>query len=178
MRSVEEWAVKIAEEVSPEEVDLAPVWAEAFVKGGKDRQELFKQTNAQAAGFLPGTFLPLTLIMLKALTIVTIPLLNILSLEGTGKFLEGVKNAFALGEVFGKSSGWFSVFSKQKKEETRISEAVYTQLNEVMARLDKEMEVLSLEQHKSDNIKLLVMRLFLENPLDATQFLNKLSEKK
>jgi hypothetical protein len=54
MISVEDWMSKIAAEVLPDETGLAPLWAEAFVKGGPERRELFAQTNAQASGFLPG----------------------------------------------------------------------------------------------------------------------------
>jgi hypothetical protein len=185
MISVEKWAVKIAEEVSPVEADFAPLWVEAFIKGGKDRRELFQETNAQAAGFLPGDFLPILPTIFKALAITVPSLLSILTSENVGKFLEGVKNALTIGEIFGKSNGWFSVFSKRKPEDTAADEAVYKKLeavyeklNEVITKLDKEMQPLALEQHKCDTVKLTVLRLLLENPADATQFLNKLAEKK
>jgi hypothetical protein len=45
------WATRIAEAVAPDEVDLAPDIAEAFVAGGRDRAELF-----QTAGAVPGGF--------------------------------------------------------------------------------------------------------------------------
>jgi hypothetical protein len=44
------WAVKIAEEVAPDEVDLAPVMAHAFVSGGKDKEELFRRQGGPVQG--------------------------------------------------------------------------------------------------------------------------------
>jgi hypothetical protein len=89
-----------------------------------------------------------------------------------------VKNAISIGEVFGKGKGWFSSASAQKTEEPTASQVVYAKLNEVMAKLDKEVQSLGLDQAKCDRINLIVLRLLLENPPDATQFLDKLTEKK
>jgi hypothetical protein len=44
------WAVKIAEEVAPDEVDLAPVMAHTFVSGGKDKEELFRRQGGPVQG--------------------------------------------------------------------------------------------------------------------------------
>ena len=35
------WAARIAEEAAPDEIDLAPAIAQAFIQGGKEREQLF-----------------------------------------------------------------------------------------------------------------------------------------
>ncbi|MDQ3666529.1 MAG: hypothetical protein M3410_08105 [Acidobacteriota bacterium] len=169
--------MKIAEEVSPVETEFAPLWVEAFIKGGKDRKELFSVTNAQASGFLPGELMPTLPVVLKALAVAAPMLLTILRSEVTGNFLESVKNALAVGELLGKGRGWFSAVGGQEAEATLAGESVYARLNEVMAKLDKEVRSLGLSQAKRDRINLVVLRLLLENPPDATRFLGKLMEK-
>jgi len=176
--TVEDWAVKIAEAVSPDEAELAPLWAEAFVKGGKDRQELFAQTNAQAGGFLPGELMPTLPILLQALASAAASLLAILASKKAGTFLEVVKNVLSVGEIFGKARGWFSSAPATNTEEPTASVAISVKLNEVMTKLDIELQPLSLDQAKSDRLKLIVVCLLLQNPPDAIHFLNKLTEKK
>ena len=44
------WSLKLAEEVAPDEIDLAPIMAQAFVNGGKAREELFQQAATGALG--------------------------------------------------------------------------------------------------------------------------------
>ena len=178
MMSVEDWASKIAAEVSPNETDFAPLWAEAFVQGGKARRELFAQTNAQASGFLPGALMPALPVILKAIEVAGPPLLAMLTSDMTKLFLEAVKNALFVGEVFGKARSWFTALDKQTVETTPADKAVYAKLNEIMSKLDKEVRSLGLDQAKCDRINLTVLQLLLENPPDATQFVQKLTERK
>lgn len=173
MITVEDWAVRIAEEVVPVETDFAPIWAEAFVAGGKERQELFAQTNTQAAGFLPGDFMPMLPMIFKGLAFAAPSILAMLTSDITGKFLECLKNSLAIGEVFGKRGKWFSSETAPSTDEN-----ICTRLNEIMLKLDKEMRPLGLKQFQADRINLTVMRLLLENPPEAKQFVEKLAEKK
>jgi hypothetical protein len=48
------WAARIAEEAAPDEIDLAPAMAQAFIQGGKEREQLF----LSSAGGVPGAFGP------------------------------------------------------------------------------------------------------------------------
>ncbi|HEX8177155.1 MAG TPA: hypothetical protein VF543_18845 [Pyrinomonadaceae bacterium] len=176
--TVEEWAVKIAEEVSPVETDFAPLWAEAFVKGGKDRQELFTRSNAQASAFLPGDFIPMLPVILKALAFAAPTLIAVLTSEFTGKFLDVVKNGLAFGEVVGKGKALLSEEPHAGAKPPAAPEAVYEKLNEIMTKLDKEVRALGLNKTKRDRINLIVLRLLLENPPDATRFINQLTKSK
>lgn len=192
MLSVENWATRIASEVAPAEVELAPVWADAFVRGGKARKELFKHTNSQATGFTAGDYIVLTPMILQALAAAVPALLAILSTDVAGKFLECVKNAFALGEIFGKGKGLLGPEEAEKvsKESAAVSLAgdavevasnqavYYAQLNDILKQLDRQLRPLNLGPEKQARVSLTVLRLLLENPPDATVFLKKLSEKK
>jgi len=44
------WSLKIAKEVTPDKIDLAPIMTQAFVKGGKAREDLFYQEKKGAWG--------------------------------------------------------------------------------------------------------------------------------
>lgn len=173
MKTIEEWAVRIAEEVAPAETDFAPTWAAAFVAGGKERQELFVQSNAQVAGFLPGDLMPVLPTILKGLAFAAPSILAVLTSDITGKILQCLKNSIALGEIFGKTRKWFSAETAPAGDET-----AYARLNEIMSKLNKEMRPLGLEQSQSDRINLIVMRLLLENPSEGKRFVEKLAEKK
>lgn len=173
MKTIEEWAVRIAEEVAPAETDFAPTWATAFVAGGKERQELFAQSNAQVAGFLPGDLMPLLPTILKGLAFAAPSILAVLTSDITKTFLECVKNSIALGELFGKTGKWFSAETAPAGDEN-----TYVRLNEIMSKLNKEMRPLGLEQSQTDRINVIVMQLLLENPPEAKRFVEKLAEKK
>jgi hypothetical protein len=175
MLSVEDWAIKIAAEVSPAEVELAPIWAEAFIRGGKERKELFTHSNAQATGFTAGDFIALTPMIFQALAAAAPALLTILTSDMTGKFLDCVKNTFAVGEIFGKGK---DLLRRDEGEKSSVSQAVYIQLNNIVKQLDQELRSLNLERAERAQVSLTVLRLLLENPPDATVFLEKLSEKK
>ncbi|MBW2166890.1 MAG: hypothetical protein JRG74_12590 [Deltaproteobacteria bacterium] len=41
------WSLKIAKEVTPDKIDLAPIMTQAFVKGGKAREDLFYQEKRE-----------------------------------------------------------------------------------------------------------------------------------
>lgn len=45
------WAVRLAEEVAPDEAELVPPMTAAYVTGGAARRELFARTNAVPGGF-------------------------------------------------------------------------------------------------------------------------------
>ena len=51
---VARWAERLARASVPEEVDLAPAMAEAFISGGPDRADLFRRVGAVPGGFSPG----------------------------------------------------------------------------------------------------------------------------
>ena len=44
------WAMKIAEEVAPDEVDLAPFVVQAFINGGRERDDLFQEAQGGTLG--------------------------------------------------------------------------------------------------------------------------------
>lgn len=52
-----DWALRLAKEVVPTEVELAPSMVVAYVAGGRDREELFRTTRSAPSGFDVGTVL-------------------------------------------------------------------------------------------------------------------------
>src|SRR5215208_510146 len=68
MDTLDLWASRIADEVAPDEVDLAPAMVQAFVRGGRDRRDLFRQPKES----VPGAFGPELVIVLIPLILKTI----------------------------------------------------------------------------------------------------------
>ncbi len=61
-------ALKIAQEATPDEIDLAPIMAQAFIQGGKEKAELFKREQGSVVGgFGSGGLIALFPWILKAL---------------------------------------------------------------------------------------------------------------
>lgn len=173
MENTQEFAVRIAEEISPDEADFALIWAEAFIAGGKQRQELYAQTNAQAAGFLPGDIMPVLPLVFKGLVLAAPTILAVLTSDLTVKLLDMVKNALAVGEVTIKGKNLLLSSDKMP-----VSDPSQKRLGEIMSKLDGEIKKLGLSQAKTDRISLTVIRLLLEHPLQAAEFVEKLVEKK
>ena len=47
---IEVWSTKLAEVAAPDELDLAPLMTESFIRGGKERESLFSQQKESVLG--------------------------------------------------------------------------------------------------------------------------------
>lgn len=64
---VEDWSLRLADAVSPDEAILAPTIAEAFIAGGKRRKQLFERSTGALGGFGAGNLALLVPPLLSAI---------------------------------------------------------------------------------------------------------------
>ena len=93
---VEEWSYRLAENVSPDEAMLAPTMAEAFIAGGKQRQQLFEESSGILGGFGAGTLVLIVPTVLSAIAAVGPLLIQALSSPLTGDIVGALENVVAL----------------------------------------------------------------------------------
>lgn len=73
-------SIQIAEATVPDEIDLAPLMTEAFIRGGKEKESLFvKQKSAGLGAFGLGGDRPLFPLILKGIAVTAPLILQILS---------------------------------------------------------------------------------------------------
>jgi hypothetical protein len=127
MDLISAWAVKIAEEVAPDEIDLAPVMTQGFINGGKEREELFRRPQAGVHGaFGPGEGVVLFPWLLQAIAEAG-PLLSSILASATGviaTFLAAVKDYI---EIRGKL--------KQEKQAGSLPDDPYAPLMKVLSTI-------------------------------------------
>ena len=95
MNVLDVWAHKLAEEVAPQESDLASLWVRAFAEGGAARRELYASAGATAGGFLPGVATPVLTMVLRALSGVAAAIVPALASRYAADLLGCVKNGLA-----------------------------------------------------------------------------------
>jgi hypothetical protein len=100
MDIVDIWAVKIAEAAAPDEVVLASVTVQAYIAGGAERADLFRQNQrGTPGGFDFGPFQVVLPYLLQGLQIATSPIItSVFSSVLSELFLEFVKKKLKEGK--------------------------------------------------------------------------------
>ena len=168
MDLISSWAARIAEEAAPDEIDLAPAMAQAFIQGGKEREQLF----LSAAGGVPGAFGPgegmaLFPWLLKGISDAW-PYLHLVLASATpliATFVETINN---LLEIHGRLA------PKDKAE--GLPDDPYAPLKGVIKTLSTEIRSSGISQDQSDLITFRVLRALLEDPESALTFVQKVKE--
>jgi hypothetical protein len=177
MDSVSTWSMKIAEEIAPDEVDLAPDIAEAYISGGKDREDLFRQEGTVQGAFGAGVDMALLPNVLDSIANIGPSLLS---------FFQNSQDALGGGYYFaGTISSTVSTLlvitdhkNREKKKETLPSEneqlahfrEEYEQFKQVSGSLRKELLDRGLDEDQADLISYRVLKVMLQDPADAAKF--------
>ena len=166
MDILDAWSVKIAGVVAPDEVDLAPMMTQAFVAGGDARASLFKKESQNILGGFVGGNIAIALFpcILKGLAAATPFLAAILSASSNiSDIISVAKDAVDLRNSLKKS-----------KDEPAPVNDPYTGLKRVIDTVSSELQNNSLPQDQSDLIVFRVVKVLLEDPSGAAQFLQKI----
>lgn len=168
MELLDVWAVKIAEEVAPDEVDLAPLMAHAFVGGGKDKEELFHRRGGAVQGAFGPEFA--TAIFPGILLAIqhygpdlqqTFDLAS--SLTGSGYYVAG-----AIGTIIGIRGRR----NREEKKETLIEDS---QIRQLHSKITEEVSrIPNLEEDQADLIAYRLLRVMFQDPKEASQFTEKI----
>jgi hypothetical protein len=170
MSVVHEWSVRLANEIAPDEVALAPILTEAFLRGGQDREELFSKSESVmgAFGFADmATVLPL---VLSGIALVSPQLVNTLGSSLVSNYLACIKNALSLFEISKRSSAVPARLQLPADDSymplRQIADAVYNELRK-NGRLSEE---------KCAVISFRVLKVLLEEPRGASSFVREVAK--
>jgi hypothetical protein len=158
------WSLRIAEEVTPYEVDLAPDMAYAFIAGGKDREELLRQSEGVPGAFGPDIVIALFPLILSAIETVGPRLLHFLSTvvnqsQDISAFATALNSLVSVGSHFNR-----------KKQAESLPDDRYAPLKKVSDELSEELAKAGIDQDRADLITYRVLKVMIEDPSGASQF--------
>jgi hypothetical protein len=167
MDFIDTWAVKIAEAAVPQEAILAPVTVQAFMVGGEAYADLFRHDQKGTPGGLDfGTFQALFPYVLQGLSFVTPILTSVLSSVFSGIFLTFINQMLTKHEE-----------SKQKQPLAQLPDDPYRSLKHIITMMSQQLQKAGITEQKADLIVYRTLKVLLEDPEGAQQFLQKLTEK-
>ena len=170
MDSVDSWAIKIAGEVAPDEIDLAPAMARAFLAGGKDRDELFRQQ----AGAVQGAFGPEFGVALFTAIM--------LAIQQAGPHLSGFfevvcRSSESSYHVLGVITTVLAIRGRKKRENKKKALVDDSRIIQAHDRLTEEIsKVKGLDEDQADLLTYRILRAMLEDPSGAAEFTNKVEK--
>lgn len=162
---IETWALKIAEEATPEEVDLAPIMAKAFVAGGREKVEMFRRSGGAVHGAFGAEVAAAVFpFILQGIVLAWGPLQwlltsNVMSNLGAINDLLGIKDRL-----------------QRKRHEESLPDTTFASLKQVNAIVSEELRAAGLRPERCELITYRVLKRMLEDPTGAAEFSKEIAE--
>jgi hypothetical protein len=164
MELIEAWSVRIAQAVAPDEIDLAPEMARAFLSGGKDRAELFNTSESGSlGGFGAGDVAVIFPIVLKWIVSAGGLLITFLSAPETGTLLTTVESLINIKDKL----------ARQKKV-AELPQNPYGTLKQVQENFAAGLKATGLEQDQCEILTYRFMQTLLADPKSAQEYIQKI----
>jgi hypothetical protein len=177
MDIISDWAVKITEEAAPDEVDLAPMMAHAYINSGEDREELFRQQGGAVQGaFGPEFAMAIFPWLLQAIQFVGPELADVLErvagAAGSGDVSGTVINATGTSYyVAGALSTILTIKGRKEREQKKQELISDERIKAVHEKLEEQVRrIPNLDGDQADLITYRVLKIMLEDPDGAKQF--------
>jgi hypothetical protein len=168
LKSLNDWAIRLAEVAAPDEVDLAPFIVEAFVEGGERRAKLFEQSGGGVAGGIgAGGSAAILAWILQGIVVSAKWLCSILTSEGTSNFLAVIKELLGIVKE-----------GNPKQKLTSIPDDPYEPLKRTIEIMATELRAHGLPEDQADAITLRVIYSLLEEPANAALFVRQLESRR
>jgi hypothetical protein len=156
-------AVKLAQEVAPDEIDLAPDYVNAYMAGGKERQALFLSSK-EAAGSSFGAvdmavLLPAVLNVIALVWNQAQPILNNAAWIQDGVAL--VKDVLTIGDLT----------SKRKKVDQLPDTQAYHSIKELVIAIENQVNTLPLKADQRELFSYHILKVILDNPIETQTFI-------
>jgi hypothetical protein len=162
------WSTKLAEVATPNELDLAPLMTEAFIRGGKERESLFTQRKDSVLGGFGVTEVAIVFpYILQGIANTAQLITMILSPVSAIKNLKEI-----LTEMRDKQE--MASLNSQKMEV--LPEELYTGLRIVLQTFTDEISKSGLPREKCELITYHALLKLLEEPSSSTLFVNEISK--
>jgi hypothetical protein len=159
-----EWATRIAMEVEPEREALAPMMMAAYLRGGRERSQLFESTPT-LGGFLPDGGISLLPYAFLALTKVAAGLMKIYDSGGLG----------VVTDLLRAWKTWLEVVRERKpitqQNSTRGPAESLISLRRVLEEIQGTLQTQGLPQEQCELVSYRVMKTLLQRPAEAAQFI-------
>jgi hypothetical protein len=165
---LEEWAVALAEELSPNEVDVAPALTDAFLKGGRTRDKLVRPPGVAEPGAFGVVIAPDTIVhLLVALSNVAGSIAVALTWPGTGAIVGTLRSAAMIRDKL-----------EARKALTALPEPQAQGLSDLVERLVHELRGQGVSDDQAEVMALRTMKVLLEHPHGTQEFLTRLSPRR
>jgi hypothetical protein len=157
---VARWAERLARASVPEEVDLAPAMAEAFVRGGADRADLFRQAGAVPGGFSPGDLLAVFPCILSAVTVAGQTLWALVGGDASSASTL-IRN---LDELWNR-------YRDRRRGKATDHDTPYAELSRAITTIETQLVQSGIEPERSELLTFRVVRALIEDEAGTKAFL-------
>lgn len=159
-------STKIAEATVPDEIDLAPFIADAFVKGGKEKEAFFaEQESSELGAFGPVEGVVLFPWILKGIAIASPFILSILSIDDN--YLSNVSDFLNIWDKF-----------KNQEKDTQLPANCSTALSNLYLTFSSELKASGLPEEQCDKIISKALITLLKDPSVSLLFVEKIATSK
>lgn len=159
---VEDWAIKIASEVAPNEVDLAPDMTLAFLESEEARAELYTPIHGGAlGGFGAGDIQILFPVILNCIAAASTTIVAILCAPQTATILTVIKDTLEIKEKF----------KRDEKVSAELPAQDYQSLRQTLDIFAAGLKAVGYPQDQCDILTYRFMRVLLEKPESAHEFI-------
>jgi hypothetical protein len=163
MSLIDQWATRVAREATPDEVELAPIMAHAYLEGGIAREDLFRQSGSAVQGAF-GAEVGIALFPTILAAIQHTP--------GLVEFFDVASSA--TGSSFylvGAISTILNLGKRDEREDKKQELPDDTGIKEIHTRLREGIATVpNLDEDQADLITYRVLRTMLEDPSQAAAF--------
>lgn len=165
MNNMHELAIKIAQEIAPDEVDLAPAIIDAALKGGKQWDSLLKPAKGPELGGvfggIEGGNLPLVIETIRICSSILASLLSI------GAATLSIK--ISLRSIREKKKNNHLESQPEEKTEKNIEHALLLMINS--------LSKFGIQEERAERLSELTVQILLKNEQSSKELIAKLSKK-
>lgn len=161
------WSIKLAEVSAPDEIDLAPLMTESFIRSGKERESLFSQQKKSVLGGFGAT--EVTLVFPFVLQSI------VNAAEIISKILSPVTPMKTLIEILNQLKNNQEKVSLSRQETEVFPEELYTGLKTLLEMFTDEISKSGLPKEKCEIITYHIFLKLFEDPSSFILFLKAIS---
>ena len=167
---IEQWTVRLAEVAVPDEVDLAPAIADAYIQGGPAREALYAPSDDISGAFGPIDMVLIMPRVLKGIYTAGRWILPLLASKELGNVLSAVKDAIALKSATQKRTS--PTLPPSTPAKTLPTTPPYDALKKTIDIINHELKGAGLSNDHADLITFRIIDALLADPQGGTEFIN------
>ncbi len=167
-----EWAQALAEVVAPDEVDLAPLWLDAYLKGGQSKADLFATSHGVAGGYSPNEVLAMVPQVFGALAGAGTLVIAVLGSEHVKLVVKSLSACLDIGQLGTRIVGGGKDGDKSRTDD--VPEADRVLLERACWTIADELLRRGVRKSDSERVARRVILRLSQQPEHATQFVQTL----